>query len=96
MIEAKQKESVQKYLSIHKSSLIIIKLNKIKVIRMLIYLTNLVTFCLLINLLFVVLEKFENNAYLNFKSNKVLPLTYNFNDEIDELNWKRRHKRRKQ
>ena len=63
---------------------------------MLIYLTNLVTFCLLINFTFCrTSEKFENNAYLNFKSSKVLPLTYNFNDEIDELNWKRRHKRRK-
>ena len=63
---------------------------------MLIYLTNLVTFCLLINFTFCrTSEKFENNAYLNFKSNKVMLLTYNFNDEIDELNWKRRHKRRK-
>ena len=63
---------------------------------MLIYLTNLVTFCLLINFTFCrTPEKFENNAYLNYKINKVLLLTYNFNDETDELNWKRRHKRRK-
>ena len=63
---------------------------------MFIYLINLATFCLLINFTFCrTSEKFENNVYLNFKNNKVLPLTYNFNDEIDELNWKRRHKRRK-
>ena len=63
---------------------------------MFIYLTNLVTFCLLINFAFCrTSEKFENNVYLNFKNNKVLPLDYNFNDGSDELNWKRRHKRRK-
>jgi len=63
---------------------------------MFIYLTNLVTFCLLINFAFCrTSEKFENNVHLNFKNNKVLSLTYNFNDEVDELNWKRRHKRRK-
>ena len=63
---------------------------------MFINLINLVTFCLLINFTFCsVSEKFENNTYLNFKNNKFLILPHNLIDESDELNWKRRHKRRK-
>ena len=63
---------------------------------MFIYLIHLVTFCLLINFTFCrSSDKFENNIYLNFKNSKVSPSSYNFIDESDELNWKRRHKRRK-
>ena len=63
---------------------------------MFINLINLVTFCLLIDFTFCsASKKFENNMYLNFKNNKVLLSSHNFTDESDELNWKRRHKRRK-